>query len=77
MSVKGIAINSFAALMVGSAAFNEIKDAVSVISSQNLTGVEKRAIVIRDLENLVGTIGAWALNLGIELAVAWLKGNIK
>ena len=31
MSIKGIAINSFAALMVGGAAFNEIKDAVKVI----------------------------------------------
>ena len=73
MSVERIAIEEFAALMVGGDIFKDIKHAVGVMSTKDLTGPQKKAAVLSDFEHIREEIGSWALNLAIELAVAWFK----
>lgn len=73
MSVKRIAIEGFAQLMIGGDIFKDIKHAVGEASAKDLTSAQKRSAVYSDLEHIAEKIGGWALNLGIELAVAWFK----
>ena len=73
MSVERIAIEEFAALMVGGDIFKDIKHAVGVMSTKDLTGSQKKAAILSDFEHVGEEIGSWALNLAIELAVAWFK----
>lgn len=73
MSVKSSVINSFSAFILGGIVFAKIRDIVALYDTKNLSGTEKKARAIKDLEDIGLGITNWALNLGIELAVAYFK----
>lgn len=63
--------------IIGSGLFAEIKNLVALEFSSNKTGAEKQAAVKASLEAAQGDLGVavkataqWAINLGIEVAVA-------
>jgi tRNA A37 N6-isopentenylltransferase MiaA len=63
--------------IIGSGLFAEIKNLVALQFSTNKTGAEKQAAVKASLEAAQGDLGVavkataqWAINLGIETAVA-------
>ncbi len=75
MNFKATAISSFAKFMLGGLAFNKIKDIVSIYNNEDLTGDQKREAALKDVKDLGMGIATWAVNLGIELAVAFLKSK--
>jgi|GEM_PF-1343179 len=77
MKVKAVAINSFAQFMLGSDTFKKILHIVTVLNARNLSGEEKRRAALEEIKTIAGDLAAWAVNLGIELAVAYLKSLAK
>lgn len=75
MSVKSAVISSFAKFMIGGSVFSKIKDIVNIYNSKEMAGSEKKSAAIKDLEAIGLGIAAWAVNLGIELAVAYFKAQ--
>lgn len=71
MNIQSIAIQSFAKFALGTVIFNKMKDIVSVYQSKDMTGSEKRAAVVKDIEDIGFGLSGWVINLGIELAVAY------
>ena len=70
-------LNYVVKAIIGSGVFNEIKTLVQLEFSSNKTGDEKKAAVQASLTAIKGDLGTiinstavWALNLGIEAAVA-------
>jgi hypothetical protein len=74
MKVKSMAISSFAKFMLGGEVFNNL---ISIVTYQdtstNHSGKTKRENAIEQFKEIGIDIANWALNLGIELAVAYLK----
>lgn len=77
MKITPFAINSFANFMLGGEVFNTLKQIVEVQDDTNQTGEQKRAATIEGFKHLGGDLAEWMLNLGVELAVAWLKSKVK
>lgn len=77
MSIQQMLITTCANVLLSKSTFATIKDAVIQINMQNLTGAQKRANVLKDLEKIALNIGESMLNLGVELAVAWIKTQTK
>lgn len=75
MKIAPFAIASFASFMLGGKVFNTIKDIVVFQSNTDKTGEEKKAEAIAGFKRVGGDLAGWLLNLGIELAVAWLKSR--
>ena len=75
MSVKSTVIKSFAKFVLGGLVFGKIKDIVATYNNSELSGSEKRSGAIKDLEAIGLGIATWAVNLGIELAVAYFKAQ--
>lgn len=73
MNVKSVAIHSFAKLMLGGLVFKKIKDIVALYNDTKLSGAEKRQAAIKDIEDIGFGLTSWAVNLGIELAVAYFS----
>lgn len=73
MSIKSTAIQSFARFIVSGKLFDDVKHVVSIYNSANMTGTEKRHAVIKELGEMGTEVGSWAVNLAIELAVAYFK----
>jgi hypothetical protein len=73
MNIQTVAIQSFAKFALGSLIFNKIKDIVSIYSSKDMTGSEKRTAVFKDIEDIGFGLSSWVINLGIELAVAYFS----
>ncbi|CAB4122173.1 hypothetical protein UFOVP26_108 [uncultured Caudovirales phage] len=70
-------LNYVVKAIIGSNVFNEIKTLVQLEFSSNKSGDEKKAAVQASLNAIKGELGvvvqntaSWALNLGIEAAVA-------
>lgn len=59
-------------IIIGSARWVKVKDAVVNISTSNLKGKEKQALVIAELKNAGVELANSLLNLAIEIAVATL-----
>jgi hypothetical protein len=66
--------------IIGSNVFNEIKNLVQIEFSTDKTGAEKKAAVEASIKAIKGEVGvivqntaSWALNLGIEAAVATIN----
>lgn len=75
MSIKQIAISSFAKLILGSQVWADVRHLVSSIEPANhLSGAEKRHSVFTDLQKIASDVTNILLNLAIELAVVWIKG---
>ena len=73
MSLKATVIQSFAKFILGSGAFDRVKDAVLRQETKDLTGKQKQAAVFEEIKILGIGVATWSLNLAIELAVAWLR----
>ena len=73
MSVKSVVISSFATFLLGSDIFQKIKNVVSEQEQKLIEGPKKSDAVLAELQVIGIGVAANLLNLGIELAVAWLK----
>lgn len=73
MSIKSTAVSSFAKFILGGLVFEKIKDIVTIYNKSDLSGEEKRSAAIKDIEDIGLGIANWAVNLGIELAVAYFN----
>jgi hypothetical protein len=56
--------------VIGASWWSKVKDAVSGMSSSEMTGEEKRANVFLALQEAGWGLASWLLNLAIEIAVA-------
>lgn len=75
MAFKATLISQFAKIILGSSLFERIKATVERQETKLLSGAEKRNEVVNELR-VIGIAGAsWLINLGIELAVAWLRSQ--
>lgn len=75
MKIKSTAISSFAKFILGGTTFTRLIGIAKRQQDSNLSGAEKREAALADIEMIGLDIGGWAINLGIELAVAWLKSQ--
>ena len=73
MSVKATVISSFSKFILGGTIFTKIRDIVALYNTKDLSGAEKKAGAIKDLEDIGLGVANWVLNLGIELAVTYFK----
>lgn len=77
MNIKSVAISSFAKFIFGGDIFNRL---INIIKRQQDTGVsgpEKRKAAFEEAKVIGIEITDWAINLGIELAVAWVRSQSK
>jgi hypothetical protein len=77
MKIAPIAINSFAKFILGGVPFESMKRIVSGLSDKDLSGAQKRNAAIDEFVTLGYALAGWLVNLGVELAVAWLKSKSK
>jgi hypothetical protein len=75
MKLKPLAIEAFARYSIGSALFNDAIRITTALKDKELSGTEKKAQAFQALEQIAATLGAFAVNFAIELAVAWLKSK--
>lgn len=75
MKVKEVVITSFAKMLLGGRVFSQIKGAVEAWADRELSGAQKRQAVQGYLSTMLNDVATWAVNLGIELAVAALKAK--
>lgn len=74
MKVAPLAISSFARFILGGEIFNHLLSIVTFQqTSAQKSGEEKKAHAISEFRAIGFELANWALNLGIELAVAYLK----
>lgn len=73
MNLKSTLISSFASFVLGSTIFEKIKAVILRQDEKELTGAEKRHAAILEIKEIGLDIANWLVNLGIELAVAWLR----
>lgn len=75
MKIASIAISSFARFMLGGKIFNHILSIVTFqdVNGKDKTGNEKKESAIEAFKSIGLELANWALNLGIELAVAYFK----
>lgn len=73
MSLKSTIIASFAKIVLGSTLFERIKATVIRVDSDDMHGSEKRDAVLDELKVIGISAASYLLNLGIELAVSWLR----
>jgi hypothetical protein len=75
---KTVAINTAAKLLLSSRLWNDAKMFVQEAQMDtNLTGAEKRSRVKQNLLLVLGDIGDVILHLAIELAVYFLKEQVR
>jgi hypothetical protein len=73
MNLKTTVISSFASFLLGSTIFERIKAVILRQDGKELTGAEKRHAALMEIKEIGIDIAGWLINLGIELAVAWLR----
>ena len=73
MALKATIISSFAKIILGSALFERIKATVIRVDDKDVSGKEKREAVLSELKVIGISAASYLLNLGIELAVSWLR----
>ena len=73
MSLKATIIGSFASFLLGSNTFERIKAVILRQAEKDIPGEDKRESALEEIRLIGLGIATWAMNLGIELAVAWLK----
>lgn len=66
-------INQLGAALASGAMFHSIKDSVQKVESRDLSGAEKKTIVVNELQAIGCTLAGWLLNVLLELAVAFVK----
>lgn len=75
MSLKSTVIGSFANFLLGSNTFDRIKAVILRQADKDISGDEKRESALEEIRLIGLGVATWAINLGIELAVAWLKSK--
>ncbi len=76
MKVKSLAINAAATLLLDKNLWTKVKELVSNINpDDSLSSQEKHDKVMSDLKEVFSEIGTAVLNLGVSLAVVWLKSK--
>lgn len=75
MSLKTTVIGSFAKFLLGGDTFERIKAVVLRQAEKNIPGEDKRESALKEIKLIGLGIATWAVNLSIELAVAWLKSK--
>ena len=73
MALKATIISSFAKFLLGSDTFDRIKAVVLRQENKDLTGPEKRESALEEIKLIGLGIATWAVNLAIELVVAYLR----
>ena len=66
-------IKTLANLILGSMIFDRVMAAVKRWADEKISGAEKKAGVLNELEIIGLELLEWEANLAIELAVAYLK----
>lgn len=75
MNIKALVIERFAKFMFGGVPFESMKRIVADWHSSALSGPEKRQAVLEEFESLGYALAGCLVNLGLELAVAYLKSK--
>lgn len=73
MAIKATIISSFANFILGSGTFDRIKGIVMRQEDKDISGAEKRHLAFEEFKVLGIGIASWAVNLAIELAVAYFR----
>lgn len=73
MRIIPFLIEQLAHLVAGNTEFSAMRSLVQHMESSELSGAEKREMVLNDFEQIGYDIGGWVVNLLLELAVAWIK----
>ena len=73
MALKATLISSFASFILGSDTFDRVKGIVSRLDDTELTGSAKKEQALKEIKILGLSIVTWAVNLAIELAVAYFR----
>ena len=68
-------ISAFAKIILGSSLFDKIKESVIRQEQKFIEGSKKREAVLAELQVIGIGAASYLLNLGIELAVSWLKSQ--
>ena len=71
--MKTILIDTFSRLLLGSKIWGEIQGIVNICEDSTLTGPQKRSLALEHAQALGISVAGFLLNLGLELAVAYLK----
>jgi hypothetical protein len=77
VNIKAAAISSFAKFIFGGDIFKRVLGIVVRQQDKKLSGPEKRYAAIEDIKTIGLEIAGWAVNLAIELAVAYLKSEVE
>lgn len=77
MKVTPFIIEKFAKFIMGGVPFESMKRIVSSFDNKELTGEQKRQNAINEFVTIGYALANWLVNLGLELAVAWLKSKSK
>lgn len=72
-TIKATVIQSFAKFLLGSDTFNRVKAVVLRQEDKDLSGKQKQIAAYEEVKMIGMGIAAWAINLAIELAVAYLR----
>ena len=75
MKLTPLIIERFAKFILGGVPFESMKRIVRSVNNEALTGAEKRNMAYKEFTTLGYELAEWMVNLGIELAVAWLKSR--
>ena len=75
MKVTPFLIDSFAKWLVGGVAFSTIKQVVSDLDNEELSGSEKFDKAVDAAKTAGVALVGWMLNVAIELAVAWARSK--
>ena len=75
MSIKGIVIEKFAKWYIGGVHFESIKRVVASLMNSSLSGQAKQVIAINEIQKFGYDLSNFLINLGIELAVGYLKAQ--
>ena len=75
MNMKIYMINNLIKWLLGGELFNQIKALVVMVSTEDISGDEKRKKVYNMVKGMAGGAATFLINLGIEAAVLWLKSK--
>lgn len=75
MKLIPIVITSFANVVIGNFNWERVKAVVVRMDDKDLSGEEKRHLALKEIKIVGVDVAKWALNLAIELAVAWLRSK--
>lgn len=73
MNLKAKIISSFASFLIGSDTFERIKAVVLRQEEKDIPGEAKRVSALEEIKLIGLGVATWAVNLCIELVVAYLK----